>query len=245
MKKQPPKREGFGLNQKLVVEAVSVSTIRPHPKNSRIHDEENLQSIMRSLAAFGQRTPIVVGSANQVIKGCGTLEAVKRLGWTTIQIVRADFLPESQQVAYALADNKTSDLSEFDFESVAGVLRYLDGEKVDLASTGFRSFEVEPLLLGDFSAGSADMPEPGETTSGTKIHFDNEQWLLVQEILTFCKEREIVEKEAREVDIIMYLINLARNKLGYSARFKNKKQPPPTPHNRNLLGGVPLSEREL
>ncbi len=60
---------------------VSVSRLEPHPKNARRHPEENIKIIVKSLKTFGQVTPLVINEKMQVLKGNGTLEAIKRLGW--------------------------------------------------------------------------------------------------------------------------------------------------------------------
>lgn len=129
-----------------------IKKLRPHPKNARLHDSTNIKAIMQSLKVYKQRTPIVVwGKQNYVVKGCGTLEAAKKLGWKTIQIVRADNFSETEILSYSLADNKTTDLSEFDFEKVGELLRDLSARDEDLSVTGFQDYEVTPLIQAEWS----------------------------------------------------------------------------------------------
>lgn len=143
---------------------------------------------MISLQRFGQQSPIVVDDQDQVIKGNGTLEAAKRLGWTEIQIVRTD-LSGDEAEAYAIADNKTGDLSEFNFEKLAGRLKHLEERGIDLESTGFQKFELEPLLQADWSAGSTEMPE--DTTKGKHVlTFTDEEWAMVQKAIKGIRELE-------------------------------------------------------
>lgn len=129
----------------LRIEMVRIKSIKPHPQNSRIHSKQNLEAIQKSLDKFGQQKPIVVWR-NLIIAGNGTYQAACDLDWKQIDIVRADYLSENDAIAYMIADNKTTDMSEFDYEVLALQMRSLAGEGEDLSATGFQSFEIEPML---------------------------------------------------------------------------------------------------
>jgi len=175
--------------QKLVLETVNVTSLKSHPRNVRKHSEENLDAICKSLTAFGQQRPLVVDIHDQVIAGNGTLEAASRLGWTTVQIVRTH-LDGAQAEAYAIADNKTTDLSEFDFEALAAVIKDLDGKGLDVSITGFQAYELEPLLQNAW-ANEAEPPpnEAGDAPSDSHtIKFTKDQWEIVVRAITFAKE---------------------------------------------------------
>jgi len=175
------------ISPKLEIEHVALDDIVPHPQNVRLHPEANIQAIIRSLDAFGQRTPIVIGRTEHegkpcILKGCGTWEAMKRRGDEFVQVVRVDHLTEAQEVAYAIADNKTSDTSQFDFESLADVMRYLQEEEVDLAVTGFEDFERQPLLEARFNV---DPVSDGKHSAETKfvMKFNPEEGIMVEQAI--------------------------------------------------------------
>jgi site-specific DNA-methyltransferase (adenine-specific) len=73
-----------------------------------------------------------------IVAGNGTVEAAKDLGWSEILIVRTpiDWTPE-QVKAYALADNRTAELAEWDAKVLAEQLVELDAEGWDVAEFGF------------------------------------------------------------------------------------------------------------
>lgn len=182
-----PKKQQPEQQHPLEIEVVDIDSVVPHPRNVRVHPEDNIQAIMKSLTTFGQMKPIVVDSEGQVIAGNGTLESAKRLKWTQIQIVRVN-LPPAEAEAFAIADNKTCDLSEFDYQKLATVMREIESQGIDLDTTGFQSFEREPLLQAEWNPGEAgDMPtdEPGTHT----VKFTDEQWQLVQEAINAAKEQ--------------------------------------------------------
>lgn len=136
----------------LRLETVLISSLSLDPTNARRHDSKNLASIEGSLRLFGQRKPIVVTGANVVVAGNGTLEAAKSLGWTEIDVVRIPTDWTSEQVkAYALADNRTAELAEWDAKVLADQLIELDAVGWDVSEFGF-----EPMN----PAGDLDDDEP-------------------------------------------------------------------------------------
>jgi ParB family chromosome partitioning protein len=137
----------------LKVERVSITALTPDPTNARKHSQKNLDAIAGSLRQFGQRRPLVVYGST-VIAGNGTLEAAKSLGWTEIAVTRvpSDWSPE-QAKAYALADNRTAELAEWDSDVLADQLIELDAVGFDLSEFGFAQMEPptdpEPGPNGD------------------------------------------------------------------------------------------------
>jgi DNA modification methylase len=125
----------------LKLETVKIESLTFDPTNARKHDSKNLDSIKGSLNLFGQRKPIVVTSGNVIVAGNGTVEAAKALGWSEIMIVRTpiDWTPE-QIKAYALADNRTAELAEWDAKILSEQLLELDAVGWDVSEFGF-----EPL----------------------------------------------------------------------------------------------------
>lgn len=123
------------MSDALKIEKVKCDSLEVDPKNARKHSERNINVIASSLASFGQRRPLVVWG-NTVIAGNGTLEAAKGLGWTDVFITRvpSDWT-EDQARAYALADNRSSELGDWDSELLASQL-------IALADTGF---EIEDI----------------------------------------------------------------------------------------------------
>jgi site-specific DNA-methyltransferase (adenine-specific) len=111
--------------------------------------------VIASFRRFGQQIPLVVDKSNVVRVGNARLEAAKQLGWDTIQIVRTD-LTSSEAIAYAIADNRTAELAEWDDDVLAAQLNGLLAEDEDLlASAGFTDEELEELLNEpDFEPGT-------------------------------------------------------------------------------------------
>ncbi len=128
-------------------ERVTVASLLFDPANVRKHGERNLDAIKASLARFGQQKPIVVDADGIVRAGNGTLMAAKALGWDEIEIVRTN-LCGSEATAYAIADNRTAELAEWDEGALAEQLAALQIDDEALAeATGFDASEIERMAL--------------------------------------------------------------------------------------------------
>ena len=126
----------------LQTKRVPISGLSSDPGNARLHSDRNLEAIKRSLSRFGQQKPIVVDSSGTVRAGNGTLQAATALGWENISVVVSD-LSEADMTAFAIADNRTAELAEWDEEMLAATLEALMEEAdVPLADAGFTAEEL-------------------------------------------------------------------------------------------------------
>jgi len=131
------------------VETVTIESLSLDPQNARRHSKSNLDAITNSLNKFGQRKPIVVHKG-VVIAGNGTLEAAKVLGWQEIAISRCpDDWDEDTAKAYALADNRSSELGTWDDGVLLAQLEELDARGWDTTELGFTSKEFEDIRLSE------------------------------------------------------------------------------------------------
>lgn len=117
-------------------EAVPIASLVVDPANARKHSAKNLEAIKGSLARFAQQKPVVVGKGNVVVAGNGTLEAARALGWTEIGVVRTA-LEGPDAIAFALADNRTAELAEWDLDVLGPTLKSLGEMDFDLGAIGF------------------------------------------------------------------------------------------------------------
>ena len=128
------------------------------PANARTgHDVERIAA---SLRQYGQRKPIVVNrrEANKVEAGSGTLQAARLNGWTHVAAVFVEDDPMTA-VGYAIADNRTAELSRWDLETLQTLMAGIDPEM----ETGFAEGELEALLrAAGLDGGDGPALEPGD-----------------------------------------------------------------------------------
>ena len=105
----------------MTIHSLPLTDLHEDPANARRHSARNIDAIKSSLARFGQQKPIVIDANNVVRAGNGTLAAAKALGWTHLDAVRTDLIGV-EATAFAIADNRTAELAEWDTEILAGAL---------------------------------------------------------------------------------------------------------------------------
>lgn len=96
------------------LKTVRLDSLQLDPNNARKHSQKNLDAITASLVKFGQQKPLVV-HRGVILAGNGTLTAARSLDWQEIVISEApDEWDEATAKAYALADNRSAELAEWD-----------------------------------------------------------------------------------------------------------------------------------
>lgn len=134
--------------EELKIEYIALSDLVPYEKNARIHTETDLATIRNSIQEFGMCDPIGIWSdRNIIVEGHGRLMALKELGHTKAPCIRLDHLTDEQRRAYALAHNKTAEMSKWDFEMLDTELADLD---IDMEGFGFVNIEEADVNLNDF-----------------------------------------------------------------------------------------------
>ena len=128
--------------------AVSIEIMRHDPSNVRTHSERNFESVMESLRKFGQQKPIVALEDGTVIAGNATLESARRLGWSEVAV---SYFKGTQQeaTAYAITDNRSSELADWSWGDLAAQLKELEDE-FNLEALGWGDEDLQPLFNSDF-----------------------------------------------------------------------------------------------
>jgi len=98
----------------LKIEYLDVKDLKPYDRNARKHQDEDVAAIVNSIKEFGFSDPIGVwGADNEIVEGHGRLEAAKKLKMDKVPVIHLDHLTDEQRRAYALAHNKTAELSSW------------------------------------------------------------------------------------------------------------------------------------
>ena len=144
---EPEEREG---KKEIMqnIQMMPIQDVHPYPNNPRLNGDA-VDKVAASLKAFGFRQPIVVDKDHVIIAGHTRLEAAKMLRLKEVPVLVADDLSEEQVRAYRLADNKTAEFSEWDFEKLGDELA--DILDIDMEEFGFdlSEFEEEPEVVED------------------------------------------------------------------------------------------------
>ena len=113
------------------IKLLDIDSVQPYDCHPRINDGA-VDTVAASLREFGFRQPIVVDPDNVIIVGHVRYKAAKKMGLQKIPVHTATNLTPEQVRAYRIADNKTNELSNWDF-----VLLEAELEKIGDVFTGF------------------------------------------------------------------------------------------------------------
>ena len=131
---------------------VSLDSLRRDTRNVRRRTDRSAKMIRDSLERFGAGRSLLVDEAGQLIVGNGTAEQAAALGMNrvvevtiprdTLVAVRRTDLDPTEKTGLALADNRSSDLSEIDALALASWMEEEPGLDV---STWFDDSEIQAL----------------------------------------------------------------------------------------------------
>lgn len=121
---------------KLQIEYVAPDTLKEYKNNAREHHEADVNAIAASITEFGFNDPIGVWKGT-IVEGHGRLLAAIQLGLKEVPILRLDYLTDKQRKAYALAHNKTAELSNWNFDLLDSELKALGD--IDMSQFGFNA----------------------------------------------------------------------------------------------------------
>lgn len=143
---------------------VKLSDLKPDPKNTRRHDERNIEAVKTSLKQFGQYRPFVVQKNGMIIRvGNGMFEAMRQLGWDEGDAVVLD-MTDNEAATLSILDNRSSELATWDTKMLAEIWKELPTELAE--ATFFSEDEIKNLLkvdLADVGKNLAVVDEDGES----------------------------------------------------------------------------------
>jgi site-specific DNA-methyltransferase (adenine-specific) len=143
---------------------MKIADVIPYERNPRINDGA-VEVVAASIKEFGWRAPLVVDENNVIICGHTRLKAAEHLGLDTVPVHVAKGLTPEQIKAYRIADNKTGEIAEWDFDLLPLELADLQNMDFDLSVLGFDTSELDKILNGDdvVAVGQTDPDEVPET----------------------------------------------------------------------------------
>lgn len=180
--------EKHRIHPALVGLATDIGTLNPDPRNARGHDERNIKAVADSYDAHGQRKPVVVqrvadnGTRMVVRAGNGQVEAAKRLGWTHVAAVVIDE-NDKEAIAFALRDNRTAELAEWDLENLGWSLKALDEAGIAPTDIGWTTYESEPLMEADWSPKPPTDEQFDVPPKKEHIVFTPQQWAEIKALV--------------------------------------------------------------
>src|SRR6202789_3996130 len=135
-------------------------SLKPDPRNPRIHTDKQVRQIAQSIESFGFNVPLLIDDQQMVIAGHGRLLAARKLGWDTVPAIRLSHLTESQRIAFLIADNRLTENSSWDERMLGEQFKILSELELDfdLEAIGFEVPEID-LFIDALNTGAEAAPD--------------------------------------------------------------------------------------
>ena len=143
------------------IKNIAVKDLIPYEKNTKKHDDVQINNVAESIKQYGFVQPIVIDKNNVVVIGHCRLLAAKKLKMREVPCVCVDDLTEEQARKLRIIDNKSNE-SDWDFD-------FLNEELLDLDFSDFdfdfgidtdAGEDYSPDEFGDeFTLADGDKPE--------------------------------------------------------------------------------------
>ena len=163
-----------------------IDEVIPYEKNPRKNDEA-VKYVAESIKEFGFKVPIIIDSNNVIIAGHTRLKASKKLGYKEVPCIIADDLTPEQIKAFRLADNKVSEMAEWDLDLLNEELE--DIIDINMEDFGFDlnlDFEDKEVEEDDFDV---EVPEEPKAKLGDIYQLGNHRLMCGD-----STDKETVEK---------------------------------------------------
>ena len=179
------------------VEMRKVADIKLYPCNPRRNDHA-VQAVAASIREFGFRQPLVLDEDSVIVVGATRFKAALLLKLDEVPVHVAIGLTPEQVKAYRIADNKSGEIADWNYELLVHEIVQLQQADFDVNLVGFSAQELHDLLDTEVEVGLSDpddIPQPldeAETRAG-------DLWLLGEHRL-LCGDAARVEHVDRLLD---------------------------------------------
>lgn len=161
-----------------------------HPdKNVRIHSEQQIRELKRSLEKFGQTRALVVDENNTILIGNGLYEAMRELGYDKASVYIKTDLSENDKKKLMIADNKTYALGIDNLDTLNEFLEELQG---DLDIPGYDE-EILKQMVADADEITEKISEYGT--------LDDEEIQKIKETNERREQREAQEEKRASMNL--------------------------------------------
>lgn len=126
-----------------VYKKIQLSKIKPYERNNKKHDK-NVDRIADSIKRNEYIAPIIVDEKNIILAGHWRKLALDKLGIKEIEVLQVTWLTDKQKADFRIADNRTTELSEWDYDAVLKEIEefWLEELKIDFPDLDFDAVDL-------------------------------------------------------------------------------------------------------
>lgn len=149
----------------LTLEEWPIDKLIEYENNPRQNDHA-VDQMCAAIREMGFKVPVIAKSDGLVVDGHLRLKAARKLNLTTVPVVLADDLSETQIKAFRIMVNQSAQWADWDWDLLKVEMQHLEELDFDLDMMGFSDQELDELLTFDDKDNKSDsdenIPEPEE-----------------------------------------------------------------------------------
>lgn len=166
---------------KTKIEYRKLTDLVPYENNPRDNDSA-VDAVAASIEEFGFLQPIVIDKGDIIVAGHTRHKAAEKLGLKEVPTIKAEDLTEEQIKAYRLADNKTAELADWNFDMLTDELTEI--KDLDMTSFGFDdgSVEEEKYSSQEETIANEERPEGRLIIAAVSLFSEDNEAFIVHEL---------------------------------------------------------------
>ncbi len=160
------------------IETWPIEKLRPYARNAKMHGDDQVAKIAASMAKFGWTVPCMVADDGELIAGHGRVLAATMLGLSEVPVIRLGHLDEAERRAYRIADNKLTEMGDWDEAVLRDEIAGLLAEDFDLTLLGITDEDLDALLQDPDDVGAIEGEDDVPEAPGDPINRLGDLWVL-------------------------------------------------------------------
>lgn len=204
----------FKIDSQREVVIMDIEKLIDNPNNVKIHTQEQIELIKKSIDKLGFNSIVVIDDENMILAGHGRVSALKETGEKTAPCLKISNLSEEEKLQIMMMDNTSVLMTCIDEEMAKLVIEKLELAEADLELTGLSLEKISELKIEDL-----DIPEvlaidkqQNEISRETslKLTFGTRKVIITDEELERleAKYKEYINEMGVDFGFVSYLLGV-------------------------------------
>lgn len=204
----------FKIDSQREVVIMDIEKLIDNPNNVKIHTQEQIELIKKSIDKLGFNSIVVIDEENMILAGHGRVLALKETGEKTVPCLKISNLSEEEKLQIMMMDNTSVLMTGIDEEMAKLVIEKLELAEADLELTGLSLEKISELKIEDL-----DIPEvlaidkqQNEISRETslKLTFGTRKVIITDEELEKleAKYKEYINEMGVDFGFVSYLLGV-------------------------------------
>lgn len=204
----------FKIDSQREVVIMDIEKLIDNPNNVKIHTQEQIELIKKSIDKLGFNSIVVIDEENMILAGHGRVLALKETGEKTVPCLKISNLTEEEKLQIMMMDNTSVLMTGIDEEMAKLVIEKLELAEADLELTGLSLEKISELKIEDL-----DIPEvlaidkqQNEISRETslKLTFGTRKVIITDEELERleAKYKEYINEMGVDFGFVSYLLGV-------------------------------------